>query len=80
MKTFIELMPYSVAKQSASQNDPAQGLSPERRQMIRSHAVLLAVTLLLLVGNMISHLDHATHVLIWAVTAAKTFNDVWAKS
>jgi hypothetical protein len=80
MKTFLELMPYNVASDTSSQNAPSRGFSPERRQMIRSHALLFAVTILLLTGSMISHLDHATHVLIWAVTAAKTFNDVWAKN
>jgi type IV secretory pathway TrbL component len=80
MKTFIELMPYTAAKPAAIQNEAARGLGPERGQMIRSHAFLLAVIVLLVIGNMISPLDHATHVVIGALTAAKAFDDVWARN
>jgi hypothetical protein len=80
MKKLIAALSFATASQTPNPHTSAHTLSRGRHQIIHSHVVLVAVIALVFTGSLIPHFDHITHLLILAVTGAKTFNDVWTEN
>jgi hypothetical protein len=77
MKKLLALMPFATASQAPETGESANIMQRGRQQMIRSHIVLIVVAVLVLAGSQSSHFDNAIHLLILAVTAAKSLTDAW---
>jgi hypothetical protein len=79
MKKLIAALSFATASQTPNLHTSAHTLSRGRHQIFHSHVVLVAVIALVFTGSLIPHFDHITHLLIFAVTGAKTINDSWTE-
>ena len=77
MKKILALMPFATAGRAPETGESADIMPRARQQMFHSHLVLIVVAILVLAGSQNSHFDNATHLLILAVTAAKSLTDAW---